>query len=297
MLPLGGERRHTVRVTRILFATDFHGIVDAYEALVDHVRARRPDAVVLGGDLLPFPMIGQDAIAVQVGFVEDGLRSVFARIAELGAVTYVIHGNDDWATAVQRFDRLEAAGLVRYVHRRAIPLADGWSIAGLGLVPVTPFYMKDFDRCDDVGWRPAVPPPVVHVSDGQRVREGDLDEIYARPTLAEELAGLGRVSAPDRTVYVVHTPPAGGLLDVMHGGNHIGSDALRRFLETHQPPLSLHGHVHESPDLTGSIVDRIGATVAVNPGASALGFRGAWVELAPAGGEPVRVEPVGAAAE
>jgi Icc-related predicted phosphoesterase len=30
--------------------------------------------------------------------------------------------------------------------------------------------------------------------------------------------------------------------------------------------LTLHGHVHESPKISGTFVDRIGATTIVNPG-------------------------------
>lgn len=33
---------------------------------------------------------------------------------------------------------------------------------------------------------------------------------------------------------------------------HVGSIALRRFIEARQPLLTLHGHVHESARLTGS---------------------------------------------
>jgi Icc-related predicted phosphoesterase len=41
---------------------------------------------------------------------------------------------------------------------------------------------------------------------------------------------------------------------------HVGSIAIRRFIEERQPLLTLHGHVHESARLSGSWRDRIGAT-------------------------------------
>ena len=270
---------HPTAVTQILFATDFHGIQPSYEALVHHTQTRRPDAVVLGGDLLPFPMVGQDPLEAQRDFVESSLRGVFRQIVEAGATVYAIHGNDDWAASLEALERLAADGLVQLIHGRAVSLTEGWSIAGLGLVPITPFYMKDFDRRDHVGWSPAIEPPTLMVSDSGAVRETGLDTIYDRPTLEDELDALARESEPARTVYVVHTPPSDCALDVMHGGQNIGSPALRRFLERHRPPLSLHGHVHESASLTGAIHDRIGDTVSVNPGASALGFTAAWVDL------------------
>ena len=42
---------------------------------------------------------------------------------------------------------------------------------------------------------------------------------------------------------------------------HVGSIAVRRFIEARQPRLTLHGHVHESARLTGSWRDRIGRTL------------------------------------
>ena len=41
---------------------------------------------------------------------------------------------------------------------------------------------------------------------------------------------------------------------------HVGSIAIRRFIEERQPLVTLHGHVHESARLTGSWRDRIGRT-------------------------------------
>ena len=41
---------------------------------------------------------------------------------------------------------------------------------------------------------------------------------------------------------------------------HVGSIAVRRFIEARQPLLTLHGHVHESARLTGSWRERIGRT-------------------------------------
>ncbi|MCW8139339.1 MAG: hypothetical protein KIT58_10600, partial [Planctomycetota bacterium] len=133
------------------------------------------------------------------------------------------------------------------------------------------------------GWRPPRPPKNVVMSevvgDGGRVRAATLEEVAARPTIEEDLEALAGRSDPARTVYVVHTPPWGTPLDVMHGGAHIGSRALRAFVDRRQPPLTLHGHVHESPHLTGRIDDRVGRTLVVNPGASRQRLRAALVDL------------------
>jgi Icc-related predicted phosphoesterase len=50
----------------------------------------------------------------------------------------------------------------------------------------------------------------------------------------------------------------------MHGGavmKPVGSTAVREGILTHQPMMSVHGHIHESRG-----VCRLGRTFAVNPG-------------------------------
>jgi Icc-related predicted phosphoesterase len=46
----------------------------------------------------------------------------------------------------------------------------------------------------------------------------------------------------------------------------VGSRAIRDFIAAGQPHLTLHGHIHEGPRLSGDYKDRIGKTLAVNPG-------------------------------
>ena len=60
--------------------------------------------------------------------------------------------------------------------------------------------------------------------------------------------------------------PRDTLCDLTHAKVHVGSRALRRFVERHQPPLVLAGHIHESPRVSSSYRDRIGRSLVVNPG-------------------------------
>jgi uncharacterized protein len=41
---------------------------------------------------------------------------------------------------------------------------------------------------------------------------------------------------------------------------HVGSIAIRRFLEARGPDISLHGHVHEAARLSGTWRTRVGRT-------------------------------------
>jgi hypothetical protein len=67
-------------------------------------------------------------------------------------------------------------------------------------------------------------------------------------------------------VYVLHSPPRDTACDQAGTRTHVGSRAIRAFVERLQPPLVLSGHIHESPRISGAWRDLIGRTVVVNPG-------------------------------
>jgi Icc-related predicted phosphoesterase len=43
-------------------------------------------------------------------------------------------------------------------------------------------------------------------------------------------------------------------------------------VEQYHPPLTLHGHIHEGPVVSGVWLEHIGTTVAINPGQAQRGF-------------------------
>ena len=46
--------------------------------------------------------------------------------------------------------------------------------------------------------------------------------------------------------------------------------AVLGFIKRKQPLLTLHGHIHESPDVSGSWKQKIGRTISMNPGSNAF---------------------------
>ena len=71
---------------------------------------------------------------------------------------------------------------------------------------------------------------------------------------------------PDKTIYVFHSPPNDTNLDQIQTNIHVGSYAIREFIEKHQPFLTLHGHIHETVDVSGQFTDKIGNTICMAPG-------------------------------
>ena len=74
----------------------------------------------------------------------------------------------------------------------------------------------------------------------------------------------------DKSIFLFHAPPYKTKLDRAALDNqkidhvpldvHVGSIAIKRFIENQKPLLTLHGHIHESAEITGSWKDRIGNT-------------------------------------
>jgi hypothetical protein len=86
------------------------------------------------------------------------------------------------------------------------------------------------------------------------------------PTLEDELKALPRPRNMSNAIYVIHMPPHGIGLDECWSGMRVGSVALARFLEENQPLFSLHGHIHESPQVSGKWRNSVGRTTCIQPG-------------------------------
>jgi hypothetical protein len=88
--------------------------------------------------------------------------------------------------------------------------------------------------------------------------------------LSEAAAGLSR-DLP--WILVSHEPPRDTAVDRAHSGMHVGSRAVRAFIEAHKPIVCFTGHIHEAYGM-----DSIGPTKIVNPGPLQAG-RYAYAEV------------------
>jgi Icc-related predicted phosphoesterase len=64
----------------------------------------------------------------------------------------------------------------------------------------------------------------------------------------------------------MHMPPANLGLDHCMNGDKVGSRAIHEFIKKKQPLLTLHGHIHESPDVSGKWQAKLGETLCIQPG-------------------------------
>jgi Icc-related predicted phosphoesterase len=256
------------------FVTDLHGCRDRYEKLFVCIREEPPAALFLGGDLLPSgSYYRKKHDSEQQDFVSGYLASKFSKLREsLGKrypSVFLIMGNDDPRCEEPAFVAADESGLWHYMHQRKAPIGN-FEVYGYSCVPPTPFLLKDWERYDVSRY---VDPGCVSPEEGRRSVPADPDDVKWK-TIADELTALANDAPMERAIFLFHTPPYQTPLDraALDGKKyehvpldvHVGSIALRRFIEECQPLLTLHGHVHESTRITGEWKTRIGRTVCIN---------------------------------
>ncbi len=253
------------------FVSDLHGSAERYERLFAAIRSDRPQAVFCGGDLLPSGLHQLSSSPnLHRDFINDFLVPACAELrTDLGDKyprMFVILGNDD--------PRSQEAAILdgavynhwEYVHGRSVRL-DDYHVIGYNCVPPTPFLLKDWERYDvsrfvDVG--------CISPEEGRyTVPVPEREKKYC--TIQADLEDLSSGLEFSRTICLFHSPPHrtnldraaldGKMIDMVPLDVHVGSIAIRRFIERHQPLLTLHGHIHESASITGSWRDQIGRTV------------------------------------
>lgn len=243
-----------------LFASDLHGRKDRYRTLFSLLGDERPQAVFLGGDLLPAaaPDFTEEFLLPGLSRLRRGLGPEYPRV-------FLILGNDDPRREEAALMRHEKEGLWQYVHNRRVAWGP-MSVYGYACVPPTPFPLKDWERYDVSRF---VDPGCVAPEEGRFSIEV-AEEEKGFPTIQEDLEKLAGADPLAQAIFLFHSPPYRTRLDraALDGRQyeaapldvHVGSIAIRRFIEERQPLLTLHGHVHESARLTGTWLETIGRT-------------------------------------
>lgn len=250
------------------FVSDLHGSVERYRKLFAAIEAERPAAVLLGGDLLPSGLAAasvgggedflDDFLAAELRELRDGLGDDYPRVL-------LIFGNDDARAYEERAIEWARSGVWDYLHERRVSLGE-YDVYGYAYIPPTPFLLKDWERYDVSRY---VDPGCVSPEEGHRsVPVPENRTRYA--TIADDLERLLGDRPLDNAVLLFHSPPYdtnldraaldGKMIDHVPLDVHVGSIAIERVVRDRQPLVTLHGHIHESPRLTGAWTDRIGRT-------------------------------------
>ena len=257
-------------MTHCLFCSDLHGRTHRYGELFRVIREEEPDAVFLGGDLLPGAVHVLASDLLHMDFVNGFLTGELTRIRENPEITYpeifLILGNDDGRCEEAAILDAAERGLWHYAHNRKISLGS-FQVYGYSFVPPSPFRLKDWEKYDVSRY---VDPGCIHPEDGiHTVPVSDYEMRYS--TISDDLEALTDGDDLSQAIMLFHSPPYGTNLDraALDGKKidhapldvHVGSIAIQRLIKKKQPLITLHGHIHESARITGKWMEREGRTV------------------------------------
>jgi uncharacterized protein len=288
--------------TRIFFVADLHGSAVCWRKFINAAKVYSADVLLVGGDIAAKTMtpvfeenggwsatVEGETRTARTPEERDRLESWVRDSATVPYRTPRVAWTEliaDRTRADQKFLELELEELRRWLAWAQDRLRGSGArlLIGLGNDDFTP--MEEVIRAD--GFAELTDTAILPADDHHEI----LTLPYSNPTpwrtnrelSEEEIArrideDVRRLRSVDQAVFNLHVPPHNtpldlaprlgpGLVKVMAPGGeaelvHVGSTAVRRALEGHQPLLGLHGHIHESK---GSVA--IGRTVALNPGSA-----------------------------
>ena len=261
---------------KILYTSDVHGNKHQFSSLVNYAKEIAPDTIIIAGEIAPKNQPHASYIKHQRRFLEKEMPKLLRPIKENlpNANIFVSMGNDD-CTINQ--DVLEGNEVFQHLKGRK-KLTNDLDIVGYPYVPITPFGIKDLEKYDlsgpsnkqnrayanrkrnnyqlqglrstSKGWREFIFTP----------------EIEKEDSIQKDLQSNTYRENAENTIYVFHAPPNETNLDMLWDKNHVGSFAVRSFIESCQPHITLHGHIHETVDVSRNFRSLIGETVCMSAG-------------------------------
>ncbi len=264
---------------RILYSSDMHGNEVQYRKLIDYAIESSVDALIIGGDLAPKAFQSKHFVTGQREFFKDRLPQIFSKLVceRPECNVFLMMGNDDCAFNLDMLESYEP-NLYRIIHGKRFSLTDEIDLIGYSYVPITPFGIKDWEKFDlsdppdELKMRYAGRKRANYRLDGVKSRRNGWEQFEfdqgdeKKDSIQRDLGDDIFTKNPMKTIYAVHTPPDGTNLDQIYAGAHVGSFAVRLFIEQHQPYLTLHGHVHETVAVSGNYKDQIGNTLCLTSG-------------------------------
>ncbi len=270
---------------KVLYSSDTHVHPGHLRRFLQAARELAPQLLIIGGDIIP-DWKGSIAASIEPHklWVRDVLlpRLREFRIAHSEARVLIDLGNDDIAAARPLMEAADGSDL-DLLHLRVTKVSENLAVLGYMAVNPTPFLIKDAEKpdCRDHDG----------LSDRRVARAGYVTHSGAAlphvldpsaGTIEDDLAALSSTMEDPRWgdssfIFVCHAPPKDTALDTIQSGLHVGSLAVRRFIERWSGIgrliLSLHGHIHEAPWKSGRAWQVIGDVPCFNVGQTAKMLR------------------------
>ncbi len=249
---------------KFIYACDIHGDKNKYEKLLSLCLEKNINNIVIGGDL--FVKNAPLRIPIQREFVNGYLKEYFDKLKEKNINFICIIGNDDLNIPCKEYYEMIKDYKNIYDVTNSKKNIDDISFIGLQYVLDTPFMRKDNVAREKDFIIPNQFHENIYIDDCQKViTKEQWFEFSKKIPMMENL--LNNLPKPDKkAIYLFHDPPYGVGLDVCNDGSIVGSKAIYNFLLNSDALMSFHGHIHESPKISGKWFSIIGNTISIQPG-------------------------------
>lgn len=253
-------------MVKCIYTADLHGNILQYSKFFNRANEENADIVIIGGDLLPKDSRNR-TINAQLSFIKNEFIGLL-RILNSNIKIFAIMGNDDFIYTIKELRKAESIlDNFTLLNSEVAKISDSMYVAGYSYVPPTPFLYKDWEKKDLK--------KMLNTEHERLCKMKGLTSISGRlePTtindyesIQEDLEKLIKKSEPKKTIYVIHAPPFNTCLDIVKSGEHVGSQAIRRFIKQYQPLITLHGHIHETVEMSNNFFESIDKTLCMSPG-------------------------------
>ncbi len=254
---------------KILYVTDLHGVKWKYERIIQEVNSLEIDIIINGGDMLP--MLVGDYLK-QDKFITDFLNDYFSKLNSNKMYFLCLLGNDDLIISDEFFQKIcdKYSYVVNMAQIKFEIEAYKYEFIGMNLVVDLPFSLKDRVRKDSKNFvfPKQLGDPLLSTPEGWKQINHWETYVANLPTIEDEMNKLVQPNNISNTIYIIHMPPSNLGFDVCGDGTKVGSTAIYNFLKKQQPLLSFHGHIHESPEISGRWYSSLGTTLIIQPGQS-----------------------------
>ena len=244
------------------FVSDLHGNIEKYNKLFKEIFSNPPNCVLFGGDLLPHRYSKGNFI---LDFLAKELLDLKELLLDHFPKMLVILGNDDARLEEKNIYDISNSGLIEYIHGRKTKIFE-YDVYGYCFTPPSPFLLKDWEKYDVSRY---TDPGCISPEEGKRTVEVSIEEAKFS-TIKKDLEELTLNNNLLNAIFLFHAPPYktnldraaldGKFIDHLPLDVHVGSIAIKKFIEERQPLITLHGHIHESAHITGSWREKIGRT-------------------------------------
>ena len=236
---------------KILATSDIHQMTSKWKQMVKICQKEKFDVVALAGDLLP----KDEYIVAQLPFIKH-MRKYAQQIKNTGAKIVIVLGNDDNQNMIPEMEKANDEGLWFYIPEKVVEI-DGYEFAAMPYVPDYPFGYKFWCRGeykDNLRIDPIqhCDPVLVDENNNFKTIENYPKYLAEHKTIWDSLVDTAaKVKDIKKSIWLIHAPPANLFLDVCARGVRVGSNAVHEFIVKYQPFITIHGHIHESPEYNG----------------------------------------------